>query len=277
VRILRRRRPPRADGSPEPLTARLAALEAENQRLVERCRSLEARLALVDERPVPPEALRVRVGHWPDPDHFLAVGRKIFWDVKRLLSLVDRRIEEFGTILDFGCGCGRVLRHFLALADGREVHGADIDPEGIGWCREHLSFAACALTGDLPPLPYPDGRFDLVLAISVFSHLPEDRQFAWLGELRRVLRPGGLLIASVHGEALLLAPDQAGSRDALLRNGLLYVRGSGTPGLPDYYQTAYHTRAYLEREWARYFDVLHFLERGINNQQDALVCRRPLS
>ena len=263
-----------AEGGTSP-AGRLAALEAENERLRERCRGLEARLALVDELPLPPEALRVRIGHWPDPDHFLAVGRKIFWDVKRLLALAGRRLDEFGAILDFGCGCGRVLRHFRALAEGREIHGVDIDPEGVAWCREHLPFATCVQAGDDPPLPYADERFDLVLAISVFSHLPADRQRAWLGELRRVLRPGGLMVASVHGEALLLAPEQQEALAALRRDGLLYSRGAGTPGLPDYYQTTYHTRAYLEREWGAWFEPLHYLERGINNQQDAVVVRRP--
>jgi SAM-dependent methyltransferase len=257
------------------LEAQVAALQRENERLHERCRSLEARLACLDELPVPPVDLRVRVGHWPDPDHFLAVGRKIFWDLKRVLSLVPRHVEDFHCILDFGCGCGRVLRHFRTLAEGRQLHGTDIDPEAVAWCREHLgSFAAFEVSGDAPPLPYPAARFDLVFAISVFSHLPEDRQRAWLAELQRVLRPGGLLIASVHGEGLLLAPDQTSARETLRRDGILYAAGGGTPGLPAYYQTAYHTRDYLQREWARYFEVLHVQERGINNQQDAVLCRR---
>lgn len=257
------------------LEAQVASLQRENERLHELCRSLEARLACLDELPVPPVDLRVRVGHWPDPDHLLAVGRKIFWDLKRVLSLVARPVEGFHCILDFGCGCGRVLRHFRRLAAGRELHGTDVDPEAVAWCREHLgSFAAFEVSGDEPPLPYPAARFDLVFAISVFSHLPEDRQRVWLAELQRVLRPGGLLIASVHGEGLLLAPDQAEAREALRRDGILYLVGSDTPGLPAYYQTTFHTRDYLQREWARYFEVLHIQERGINNQHDAVLCRR---
>lgn len=227
---------------------------------------------------MPPVDLRVRVGLWPDPDHFLGVGRKLFWDLKRMLSLLPRQIEDFHCILDFGCGCGRVLRHFRSLAEGRELHGTDIDPEAVAWCRENLgSFAALEVSGDEPPLPYPDARFDFVFAISVFSHLPEDRQRVWLAELQRVLRPGGLLIASVHGEALLLAPDQAEAREALRRDGILYTVGGGTPGLPAYYQTTYHAREYLQREWARYFEIVDVQERGINNQQDAVLCRRSIS
>jgi SAM-dependent methyltransferase len=276
VGILRRWRAPRAERERSGAAARIAALEADHRRLAERCRELEARLAALDELPLPPEPLRVRVGHWPEPDHFLGVGRKIAWDVRRLLSRVDRPLESFPAILDFGCGCGRVLRHLAGLVPRQELHGADLDAESVAWCREHLGrFATFEIAGDDPPLRYPDARFDLVLAVSVFSHLPAERQLAWLAELRRVLKPGGLLVASVHGEALLLGPEQAETLAALRREGFLFVPAPPTPGLPDYYRTAYHTRGYLQREWSRYFEVLDFLERGVNNQQDALVCRRP--
>jgi SAM-dependent methyltransferase len=268
---LLRRGQPRAD----PEAARIAALEADNARLAERCRALEARLALADELPLPPEALRVRVGHWPEADHFLGVGRKVFWDVQRALAQAGRRLDSFRTILDFGCGCGRVLRYFRPLAEGREIHGADLDPEAVAWCQAHLgSFASVIQSGDDPPLPWADGRFDLVIAISVFTHLPESRQLAWLAELRRVIRPGGYLLASVHGEALLYGPEHAGRREELRRRGLLYVEGAPTPGLPAYYQSTYHTREYIDRAWRPFFELVHHLERGVNNQQDVLVCRR---
>jgi SAM-dependent methyltransferase len=275
VGILRRRRP-RAEPEASRPTARIAALTADNARLAERCRALEERLALLDELPLPPEPLRVRIGPWPDPDHFLGVGRKIFWDVKRALSLAGRDLDSFRAILDFGCGCGRVLRYFRSLAPGRDLQATDLDPEAVAWCQEHLgSFATVVLCGEDPPLPYADARFDLVLAISVFSHLPAERQFAWLAELSRVTRPGGLLVASVHGEALLDAPEHAETREALRREGLLYLRGPATAGLPDYYRSTYHTREYVQRAWKPYFELVHHLERGVNNQQDALVCRRP--
>jgi hypothetical protein len=45
--------------------------------------------------------------------------------------------------------------------------------------------------------------------------------------------------------------------------------------LPDFYQTAYHTQEYIHREWSTYFDVIHYLERGINNHQDAVILRKP--
>lgn len=246
---------------------------AECAALRRRVEELEARLAEGGDLPLPPPGLRARIGGYEDADHFLGVGRKIFWDVKRLLGDVGADLAGREAVLDFGCGCGRVIRHF----DGRGVRrvvGVDIDPEAIAWCREHLGrVGEFAATGHAPPLPFPADSFDLVYVISVFTHLPEDMQFAWLDELRRVIRPGGLLIASVHAPELLPA-EHAASRDALLRDGFLYVAGGGTPGLPDFYQNAWHTRDYVERRWARFLEPLHYRPRAINNHQDAVVCRK---
>jgi SAM-dependent methyltransferase len=102
-------------------------------------------------------------------------------------------------VLDFGCGAGRTLRHMLAEAETAEVWGADVDAASIEWLSEHLCPPLRALRcGERPPLPFADGSIDLAWAISVFTHLT-DASAAWLLELHRVLRPGGLLMASYMG------------------------------------------------------------------------------
>jgi SAM-dependent methyltransferase len=252
---------------------RINALEAERALLREKLTAAESLLAACDCLPVPPESLRVRVGGWEDADHFLGVGRKIFWDLKRLLKGVGRGFESFGSVMDFGCGCGRVIRH-LSPAPGQAIVGVDIDPEAIGWCAGHLGrIAEFRTCGHLPPLPFPDQTFDFVYCISVFTHLPEEMQSRWLEELRRVIRKRGVLIASVHGEGLLPAgdPEIAGR---FKREGFIYVKGGGTEGLPEFYQSTYHAPAYIERTWGRFFDVKNIQPRAINNHQDAVVCLR---
>src|SRR6476620_9175421 len=113
-------------------------------------------LAQTDYLPVPPQVLRVRVGGWDDIDHFLGVGRKIFWDLKRLLKGVGKTFESFNSILDFGCGCGRVTR-FLMPAEHQTITGTDIDPESIEWCKQNLSHIAKFRTNNiLPPLEFAD-------------------------------------------------------------------------------------------------------------------------
>ncbi len=247
----------------------------ERTTLLRRIAELEELIALHDLRPVPPTELRVRVGGWDDPDHFLGVGRKIFWDVKRLLRAAGKTLSEFASVLDFGGGCGRLTRHFIP-APGQRIVGCDLDPESIAWCQANLARDGVefVVNDPAPPLPFAASSFDLAIAISVFSHLPEDLQFAWLDEMARVVRSGGLLLVSVHGDSLLPPETPASTRQALARDGFLYAKGFGTPGLPDFYQTAYHRAEYIRDKWQCGFRLLLELPRGINNHQDAYVLQR---
>jgi SAM-dependent methyltransferase len=151
-------------------------------------------------------------------------------------------------------------------------HGTDIDPEAIAWCRAHLpDLAQWDVNGHAPPLRCESGTFDLIYAVSVFTHLDEARQFTWREELRRVTKPGGLLILTVHGAAYY-------DKVAMPERGILHkVRKTGMlrpGGLPDCYQTTYHTQRHVESEWARFFTIRGYRERGMNNHQDAVLLSR---
>jgi len=150
--------------------------------------------------PVPPPLLRVRVSGWrAEREGWLESGET---DAKLIRELISRNgydLEKMSAVLDFGCGCGRVARCWSNL-DGPAIHGADISRSLARWCRRNLPFMRTTRIDPLPPLPHPDARFDLVYALSVLTHLPEDAGRAWLAELVRVLRPGGLLLFTVHGE-----------------------------------------------------------------------------
>jgi SAM-dependent methyltransferase len=108
-------------------------------------------------------------------------------------------LEELGAILDFGCGCGRVARYWTSL-EGPEVHGCDLSPDAVQWCAENLGIDA-RVNGLEPPAPYPSQTFDLIYALSVLTHLTEPLQRRWVGELRRIAKPGGLLLVTTHGDA----------------------------------------------------------------------------
>ena len=77
--------------------------------------------------------------------------------------------------------------------------GCDVDRDAIEWAVAHRPGPAWTLSSFEPPLPYAAGSFDLVYAVSVFSHLGRGPQERWLAELARVLRPGGVALLSVHG------------------------------------------------------------------------------
>lgn len=107
---------------------------------------------------------------------------------------------EGRSMLDFGCGAGRTLRHFHDEASNARFVGCDIDERSIRWLDENLCPPLEAVRSEVdPPLPFEDESFDFIWAISVFTHLT-DNSAAWLLELRRLLKPDGFLMASYMGE-----------------------------------------------------------------------------
>jgi SAM-dependent methyltransferase len=151
-----------------------------------------------DELPIPPARLRVTTCHNPDRDEFLRGGARTAKALGDAATTSGRNMESMESILDFGCGCGRVARHWQHL-EGPAINGCDYNPKLVEWCASNLPFLRCAQNELAPPLPYESESFDLVYSISVLTHLALDLQRAWVEELRRVLKPGGLLLITMHG------------------------------------------------------------------------------
>jgi SAM-dependent methyltransferase len=224
---------------------------------------------------VPPIYLRHRVHLDGSLETFLSAGRQSRLDIEAALEQVDRGIEEFTDILDFGCGCGRTFIWFEDLAYGARLHGTDVDAEAVGWCRENLPFGTFGLNGEIPPLDYPDGAFDLVVGISVLTHLDEAHQDVWLRELRRVTRPGGIVLLTVHGPDRVRQDLTPEMRAAVQARGLLHVTSPLQRGIfPEWYQLTYHSREYVMKSFSRFFQVRAYLPLGLNGFQDVVVLER---
>jgi 2-polyprenyl-3-methyl-5-hydroxy-6-metoxy-1,4-benzoquinol methylase len=243
-------------------------------RAYEQASSLRARSSGApsdDGLPVPPSSLIVRVAGTPDVGWFLRGGRLAAGSIRAALWRQGRRIEELDAILDFGCGCGRVTRNWLALHD-TEVFGSDTNEQAVDWCRRNLPFATFEPNGLAPPIVFDTARFDLVYALSVFTHLPEELQLLWMRELERVLRPGALLLLSTHGEHYVprLTPDER----ARFADGDVVVRWEEVAGTN--LCTAFHPPSYVRERLAAGFDVLDFVAEGAkgNPHQDLFVVRR---
>jgi SAM-dependent methyltransferase len=224
--------------------------------------------------PVPPPLLRFRVHGSFDRDQYLHIGEVCGRNIKDMLEGVGRDLYSFSAVLDFGCGSGRVLRSFQDRPDSCRLYGTDIDGQAISWCRENLDFATWSTNPPLPPTEYADDSFDFIYAISVFTHLDEQMQFAWLNELKRISKPGGVLLLSVHGAS---HAEEANAQ--LSEEGFLFIVTQGgrlrRDGLPAFYQTTFHSRAYIEEQWSRLFTIIGYRERGIGGVQDAVILLNP--
>ncbi len=203
--------------------------------------------APADGLPTPGPYLRTLVvGHASLPT-FLREGRKTVTAIDALLPRLGASLNKTGRLLDFGCGCGRLARDIAPY--GAEVVGVDANPRLAAWCAKHLPgrYEACRLD---PPLPLEDGLVDGLVALSVFTHLDQPRQAAWLAELGRVTKPGGWAMISFHDETHPYADEKTVA--AVRRDGFA-VRFDALEGtnLFSSYQTHDFVRAHWEtEEWS---------------------------
>jgi len=185
-------------------------------------------------------------------------------------------------ILDWGSGCARLTRHLLALPSGRgRVKGADIDADNIAWSRQHIDKHAFDVVPLMPPTPYSASSFDLVLANSVLSHLSASAMHAWLGEVKRILRPGGLALLSYHGDFSLAgfcarAPAfvekvwQSGFNDDQKASELDTVIADTT-----YYRQTFMTDEAALAIFAQHLGVQGSMVGMVSRFQNVAVLRRP--
>lgn len=223
---------------------------------------------------LPPRHLQVRQvgGDWGP--RFYPEGAVIFDQLAATFREAGNPLEQAQRVLDFGCGCGRVLRGIEGMAHPPEVWGSDLDEEAIDWDRKHLSHIARFVSNRaLPPTGFDRDYFDTAYAVSVFTHLPEELQFAWLTELRRIIRPKGLLIVSTHG-AHFWQNAESDVRLEVEERGIAYRTCARTEGLPDFYMVAFHSTAYVRSRWSWFFEVVAVKEKFIHGSHDAVVLRR---
>jgi SAM-dependent methyltransferase len=217
--------------------------------------------------PLPPVELLDRVGEVGGrPLVYEFIGGRTREEILALLP--DGWSFEGKRILDFGCGAGRTLRHFVREAEVADFHGCEIDAPSVAWLEEHLSPPFHVFRNDeAPPLPLESGSFDLVWAISVFTHLT-DRWADWLLELHRLLRDGGLLIATILGPELADelhpgvpdergVPDRSAPSDRVGMNVIHFGRTWNVGG-----PATFHSEWWIRAHWGRAFDVLELREDG---------------
>jgi cyclopropane fatty-acyl-phospholipid synthase-like methyltransferase len=207
----------------------------------------------------------VRVAGTADADWFLRSGRAAYDAIAANVPL-----GEAADILDFGCGCGRVLRYWEGHRGA--VVGSDRDAGAVDWCADNLPFAQVERNELAPPLDRAEESVDLVYALSVFTHLTAELQTAWRDELRRILRPGGRLLLTTHGRSYLPRLEPA-ERERFER-GDLVVRWGELPG--SNLCSAYHPERYLRETFAQGFELETLEPEGArgNPTQDLVVLRR---
>jgi SAM-dependent methyltransferase len=223
---------------------------------------------------LPPPRLRSRVGQ-RSRKVFRRVGREGSEQILAAFQRLRRAEEDYPAWLDFGCGCGRLARYFAAAdAPVSRLEGVDVDPDLVGWTGRHIR-GRFATMRPSPPLAFAAGTFDVVYANSIFTHYTEPEQQAWLIELARVLRPGGLFFATTLSPIMTSRfPGLTVDDTRLLgRDGFLCANRNGEFGE----RVAFHAPAYLERVWGKVFRMRLYEPQGFLEFHDLSSWEKPAS
>jgi SAM-dependent methyltransferase len=231
---------------------------------------------LYSTMPTPPIKLIARVDGSASPEFYLLKGAQNYREFLRLIEK-HSEISNISTLLDWGCGSGRLTGFFLKYSGIPDIHGCDIDAEAAQWANEHFPQGTFRAIPPHPPTSYNENQFDLIVSFSVLTHLDRENQNAWLEEMRRILRPGGLFIATVHGvkAAQVLLPKS--DVETLRRDGVHdamrdTVLGGVAPD--DYYRASFQTQDYIRQKWSRFFEIVEIVEQGASCYHDIVVMRK---
>ncbi|MEB3049491.1 class I SAM-dependent methyltransferase [Mycolicibacter sp. MYC123] len=238
--------------------------------------------------PLPPLSLRRIAGGAPEAMYLLTglQDAELF-----LTAFAPHALPGKIRALDFGCGSGRILRFFRALAN-YEVTGCDIHPDLVKWCADNMSGGDTVAAGVMPPLPFVDSHFDLVYAKSVFSHLSRQSSDAWIGELARVTKPGGIALITVMGYATIdmlvrledrrkvfgLSLDEVTYLQTNLENDLFWQKQLDADSIErvqageDYGNAFIHPK-FIETRWDA-FDLVKILPGHMSGFQDLAILKR---
>ena len=177
-------------------------------------------------------------------------------------------------ICEWGCGPARVIRHLVNMEgfEKIELFGTDFNKDSINWCEQNIRNVSFLKNELEPPLPFGDATFDCVYAISIFTHLSEKMNYAWIKELFRIIKPGGILIFTTHGN--IYAKQLLTADKTRYDSGLLVTKAMVKEGTKLY--TTYHPPQFIKMDLLKDHDVV----KHINNpesyllEQDVWVARK---
>ncbi|MGQ0484404.1 MAG: class I SAM-dependent methyltransferase [Hyphomicrobiales bacterium] len=209
----------------------------------------------------------------------------VYWlnglaEYRRIVSLAAKHGVSGGRVFDFGGSTGRIFRHFLYQSSDWEVWTCDFKRTSVEWNSQNFdSPKLFAFQGSYHPvLPIEDNSLDLIIAMSVFTHIDET-ETGWLLELRRVLRPGGLALLTFHNE------DTWGNMHERLREPFFKFRPDlqGHEKMPEgrhvstwrtddpYRCNVFHSNSYIEHQWGRFFRLKEIIPKFSGVQAVAVL------
>jgi ubiquinone/menaquinone biosynthesis C-methylase UbiE len=248
----------------------------------------------------PPAEVQQKI-HGHANAHSLRESFKFYQLVKQYADYADRPFSPDKTLVDFGCGWGRVARLFMHSIAPPNIVGVEPNSERVAMARQHNPMLCFLQSRRLPPLILRDGSVDYIVAFSVFSHLDEMFANAWINEFARIIKPGGIAFLTTQRRAFVdncekarqeiasgAQPDSGWvaavarsfvDKEAYLKDydaGIFLHSASGgkPPSLSSGYGETAVAPNYIKKHWAQHFTLLDFVDDSDRLPQAMMVLQR---
>lgn len=228
--------------------------------------------------------------HGPRHYAYWVSGLHDYLEMTAMLAKHGVTLQRGDEVLDLGCASGRTMRHFACQGDGLTLWGVDINRRNVEWCTRFLPGNIRPVLGTHQPcLPIADNSLSLAYAFSVFTHI-DQFETAWLAEIRRALKPGGIAWLTVHSERLWTRMNNNHPIYAALMRHVGHKEYPIDPeqfkhpmhtdrvvfrmGSDMHHVNVFHSDRYLQRVWGRFFDILEIHDPEDKVQADVILIKR---
>lgn len=204
--------------------------------------------------------------------------REYFKDGQDTARELVNRLQPYinfsgASLLEWGCGPGRIVRHLPLLLPQTKIYGSDYNAATITWCKAHISNVHFSVNGLNPPLPFQNQTFNAIYAISVFTHLAEKSHYLWIEELYRGLKADGLLLFTSQGN--VFAEKLTKEEQQSFGEGNVVVHGFVKEGHRSF--SAFHPERFVQTLLQDRFKVLEFIpgkKQSWGLEQDTWIVQR---
>ncbi len=242
-------------------------------------------LSRIDDREVDDTGVRIPPA-WliqaftgaPDTIHHIESGKR---SADYYVDLYNRHCGDFDAVervLDFGCGCGRVLSR---MPGGVRYFGVDLHETALQWLRKTMPEGKFSAGAAMPPVDIEAGTFDRIYSVSVLTHLNQEQEGAWLDEWHRLLKVGGYVIATFRAEDWVERYTIENQKKAIRKawsekDGFCYQKHRYWEGIfPEFYSGTYQTTDYVRKNWGKRFEILTIVPAAdAPNEQNTAVMRK---
>ncbi len=199
-------------------------------------------------------------------------GKQIYTEIIQLLQKNKIELQSLNKILDFGCGCGRIIRHFHSNNKSVQLYGADYNKTLIDWCSQNLTFGNFTVNHLDPPVDFANDTFDFIYARSVLTHMGFELQKEWMKEFKRLLKTGGYAYITTHGKSLFINLTNS-EIDKIKSEGFLVINDE-IEG--DNKCTTYQTREFFIKNLSDGFELIDFIpgKPGTTSPQDIYLLKK---